>query len=214
MSGCQARYTRDDTRLLFGDGSHWFYVEERCSLSCSGSTCQWCSLKTDTNVQSSRRFKHGLVGQAYPEKSHLFGSPWYLAKIRTYGEPSQESIEKAMMGQKKAQGTVQGTVQGTTQGTVQGTVQGTTQTTVTKTKTFIKKSEEKVIPKISESSEDPLPVRVVSQRNFQPLRIQETRYWKDSDNKVYECLDKKLGKFIGIWNDERQEIQDDDEYDT
>ena len=85
---------------------------------------------------------------------------------------------------------------------------------MTKTKTFIKKSEEKVIPKISESSEDPLPVRVVSQRNFQPLRIQETRYWKDSDNKVYECLDKKLGKFIGIWNDERQEIQDDDEYDT
>ena len=87
MSHCMSRITREDTKLPFGDGKHWFYLEEVCGQPTNSQQCDKCQKRT-TNVQSSRKFDHGIVGSLYTDISHLFGSPWYLSKVLAYGEPA------------------------------------------------------------------------------------------------------------------------------
>lgn len=238
MNGCEARITRDTTRLLFGDGSHWFYIEERCSSQCNGPICSRCATKTDTNVQSSRRFKHGLIGEPYPEKTHLFGSPWYIAKLKAYGHPSKESLEKAMQAQKKAHGSIalpstspsaspstslilplkKSTRKRTpvsvivekepSTASTASIASSASSTSISSIETSKKIPLMNMAPKISESSDDPLPVRGVSVRSFRPLHVRDIRYWKDSDGNIYECRNNKLGSCIGRWNEDLLEIED------
>ena len=101
---CKSRITYESNKLLFGDNKHYFYQEFRCQTLVLDGVCAKCSVKTDTKVQESRSFDHGLIDENLTEKSHIFDGPWYLKYVRTYGEPSKEYIEVAMEAQKKARG--------------------------------------------------------------------------------------------------------------
>lgn len=99
---CLARITDEVLRLPFEDGKHYFYMENVCGNGCDNDICDKCISKSNTNVQGSRRFDHGLVNGSYSPITHIFDSPWYLSKVSTYGKPLKEVLEQAMEAQKKA----------------------------------------------------------------------------------------------------------------
>ena len=92
--------------MRFGDGKHRFYLESVCGSSISDPTSNLCAHCTgvvqQTKTQDVGTFPHGLVTGPYTKESHLYDSPWYLAKVGTYGTPSSTDIELAKMAQAKA----------------------------------------------------------------------------------------------------------------
>ena len=101
---CQKRITCQDLLVRFGDGRHRFYLESVCGNPVvKGSLCINCDhLLSQTKTQDVKTFPHGLVSEEYTELSHIFDSPWYHKKVKTYGPPSKEDIEAAMEAQRRA----------------------------------------------------------------------------------------------------------------
>jgi hypothetical protein len=99
---CIARITSEKLRLPFGDGEHYFYMENVCNNGCDGDICELCLAKSNTNVQGSRRFDHGVITGDISPKSHIYDSRWYKTKVEAYGEPTKDVLELAMDAQKKA----------------------------------------------------------------------------------------------------------------
>jgi len=90
---CLNRLTKSSLKLPFPDGKHYFYGESACGNGCDGDLCDSCK---------GKKSDHGLVNGPYVEKSHIYGTTWYLKAVRTYGEPDVDILEKAMDAQKKA----------------------------------------------------------------------------------------------------------------
>jgi len=88
-SQCLGRRTNE--RLLFGDGKHYFYTEERCKRKTAGGLCSVCD--------GGAALEHGIVSEGIPPLSHIYGSAWYDLKRTVYGNPSSQDMAKA----KKAQ---------------------------------------------------------------------------------------------------------------
>ena len=88
-SRCGGRRTNE--RLLFGDGKHYFYTEERCKRTVAGGLCSVCD--------GGAALEHGIVSEGIPPLSHIYGSAWYDLKRTVYGDPSSQDMAKA----KKAQ---------------------------------------------------------------------------------------------------------------
>jgi len=88
-SRCVGRRTNE--RLLFGDGKHYFYTEERCKRTVAGGLCSVCD--------GGAALEHGIVSEGIPPLSHIYGSAWYDLKRTVYGDPSSQDMAKA----KKAQ---------------------------------------------------------------------------------------------------------------
>jgi len=86
---CLGRRTNE--RLLFGDGKHYFYTEERCKRKTAGGLCSVCD--------GGAALEHGIVSEGIPPLSHIYGSAWYDLKRTVYGDPSSQDMAKA----KKAQ---------------------------------------------------------------------------------------------------------------
>jgi hypothetical protein len=101
---CQKRITYQDLLVRFGDGKHRFYLESVCGNPVAkGTLCINCEhLLPQTKTQDVKTFPHGNVLDNYTEKSHIFDSPWYHKKIKTYGPPSEKDIELAMEAQRRA----------------------------------------------------------------------------------------------------------------
>jgi len=103
--GCQKRLTFKTLLLRFGDGKHRFYLESVCGLpTLEGmALCEHCrNIQSQTKTQDVGTFPHGLVSGPYTKESHIYDSPWYLAKVGTYGIPSSIDVELAKMAQTKA----------------------------------------------------------------------------------------------------------------
>jgi len=103
--GCQKRLTFKTLLVRFGDGKHRFYLESVCGLpTLEGmALCEHCRvIQPQTKTQDVGTFPHGLVSGQYTKESHIYDSPWYLAKVRTYGTPSSTDLELAKMAQTKA----------------------------------------------------------------------------------------------------------------
>ena len=92
-SRCLGRRTNE--RLLFGDGKHYFYTEERCKRKTNEAVCSVCARTGGSAVTVD----HGLVSEEIPQLSHIYGSAWYDLKRTVYGNPSSQDMAKA----KKAQ---------------------------------------------------------------------------------------------------------------
>jgi hypothetical protein len=101
---CKKRITNQTLLVRFKDGKHRFYLEAVCGEPISnGVLCSSCSnLKPQTKTQDVKTFDHGFVGEEYPPTSHIFESPWYIAKVKAYGPPSNEELELAMEAKKRA----------------------------------------------------------------------------------------------------------------
>lgn len=92
-SRCLGRRTNE--RLLFGDGKHYFYTEERCKRKTEGGLCSVCD--GSKNLED-----HGIVSETIPPLSHIYGSAWYDLKRTVYGNPSSDDMAKAKKAQEEA----------------------------------------------------------------------------------------------------------------
>jgi hypothetical protein len=95
---CYARTTSEKNKLQFGDNKHHFYLELRCEeKAIKGKfACYKCLAKNpECRTQSSKQFDHGLITEPITETSHIYGSKWYYDSIKSYGEPTRESVEYA-----------------------------------------------------------------------------------------------------------------------
>jgi len=103
-SWCKKRLTYKTLLVRFGDGKHRFYLESVCGSPISDPSSNLCAhcfgIVPQTKTQDVGTFPHGLVTGPYPKESHLYDSPWYLAKVDAYGAPSANDLEMA----RKAQG--------------------------------------------------------------------------------------------------------------
>lgn len=202
MESCKGRVTKESLKVVFGDNKHYFYLEERCSKN----NCSKCSTRTSKGNQYAKSFDHGYVDQPIPEKSHMYDGAWYKTSVKKYGQPSEETIAKAIEAQKKARGeliveTVTATVpKPKTKRTIK-----TTPTTATTTTTTVS-----IVPvdSIVETTDEPLEVKQVI-----VLKPFMTHYWRDEErDKVYKNNNGKKGIYVGRWNSEKiVECPDSDE---
>ncbi len=104
---CLARVTNDSLFEYFGDRHHKFYFEFRCNYPCfeNRDVCIKClQKKINCNVQTSRLFDHGMIYEAIPDRSHIFGGKWYQENELKWGSPPSEIIEFALEHQRDARG--------------------------------------------------------------------------------------------------------------
>ena len=103
---CISRYTDDTYAQQFGDGHHKFYLEFRCNRPClkNMDCCAKCAEKSDTKLQTSRKFNHSNVNEPIPDNSHIFGGKWYYEAAKKWSPPPSEIIEFALASQKEARG--------------------------------------------------------------------------------------------------------------
>lgn len=66
--------------------------------------CAKCAEKSDTKLQTSRKFNHGNVNEPIPDSSHIFGGKWYYEAAKKWSPPPSEIIEFALSYQKEARG--------------------------------------------------------------------------------------------------------------
>ena len=173
---CLGRICREETKLLFGDGKHHFYIEERCNLLAIGPLCPKCDKsekngKKENKYQANRRFDHGLVGNAYTDNSHLFDSPWFRQKQKAYGEPSKESLEIAMRAKKAAMS------DSISSSSSSNSLKKVLRKSMTTTPL--------VVPTCYETTDEPLPVREVERIVFTPFQKDGKSFWKCGE-KIYE----------------------------
>ena len=104
---CLGRVTNDAVFEYFGDRRHKFYIEFRCNYPCfeNREVCIKCLQKKSMCViQTSRLFNHGMIYEAIPDQSHIFGGKWYQENIIKWGPPPSEIIEYALEHQCEARG--------------------------------------------------------------------------------------------------------------
>lgn len=101
---CPSRVTDDMYTQYFGNNRNRFYLEFRCNRPCFKDmpTCIKCAEKSQTSIQTSRKFNHGMVWDPIPEGSHLYGGRWYQEGIKKWGEPSSDIMEFALQHQNDA----------------------------------------------------------------------------------------------------------------
>lgn len=224
-SRCLGRRTNE--RLLFGDGKHYFYTEERCKRKTVGDLCTVCD--------GGAALEHGIVSEGIPPLSHIYGSAWYDLKRTVYGDPSSQDMAKA----KKAQGDA--SVDANTIASkpeVIATATPTPSSTEKKKRTFkiaapaiaaiavtetpvpvkVKRQPKKVVtaqiqtvsPLATESTEPPLqdlPCIVISVRRYEH---NGRKYYLNSDkDKLYTVQpDGGVGKYCGRLDRENDRIAD------
>ena len=222
-SRCLGRRTNE--RLLFGDGKHYFYTEERCKRKTAGSLCTVCD--------GGAALEHGIVSEGIPPLSHIYGSAWYDLKRTVYGDPSSQDMAKA----KKAQGDAS-TDANTSKPEVIATATPKPSSTEKKKRTFkiaapaiaaiavtetpvpvkVKRQPKKVVtaqiqtvsPLATESTEPPLqdlPCIVISVRRYEH---NGRKYYLNSDkDKLYTVQpDGGVGKYCGRLDRENDRIAD------
>jgi len=98
-----SRITDRTHMQYFGNGKNSFYLEFRCNLPCEKQVCLNCEEKSVAcRLQTSRRFKHGLVTEPIPSDSHIYGGAWYAAGVKKWGEPMEAVIQFAEATQLEA----------------------------------------------------------------------------------------------------------------
>jgi hypothetical protein len=97
MEACFGRRTNVKDRVHFGNGIHWVYPENACSnLAMPGEKlCQLCFTRDATTgrLQAQPRYPHGIIGEAIPPSSQIYGGPWYEAGILKWGMPFENDLK-------------------------------------------------------------------------------------------------------------------------
>lgn len=186
---CLARFTRSETRLPFRDGKHWFHMEEVCWAECEGTVCTKCSNKLgDTyKYHESRLFDHGLVNEPYTAGSHMFESAWYFEKIKTYGEPTEETKEIAMRAQRAARAkagvtTLSGTPESAKKAPPKRILRKKDAAPATPAPSAASTKEQPKRPLLCyETSDDPLPVKHIEVIELEQVSANGKTYWKNPE---------------------------------
>jgi hypothetical protein len=236
---CQKRITCQDLLVRFGDGKHRFYLESVCGNPVAkGHLCINCDhLLPQMKTQDVKTFPHGIVLEGYNDKSHIFDSPWYHKKVKTYGPPSDEDIELAMEAQSRARSgrrtrSIKELLEslGGTLNVVEPEMTKASKKSHLKIKRINKKPIEpivtpkvveenapfildKVIPlsvRFVESMDDPIEVVDVVRISLKKTVVTGKQVWKESDgDRIYEYLGPaKKGEYLGCLDSESGEIID------
>ena len=170
--------TSPELKLPFPDRKHYFYTEFACGNAADNELCKRCIKKPS---------EHGLVSGAYMPKSHIFGSAWYLDKVKAYGRPDKDILEKAMEAQKLAR-------------------TGKRVSVVKKGTAVIEPdTSARVLPldKMVESMDEPIQVESVLRITLRPFMHNGVAYVRDSDReKIYKRLPSGKIEYIGRWDGE------------
>lgn len=216
-SRCLGRRTNE--RLLFGDGKHYFYTEERCKKMSETKLCKTCT-------GSKNLGEHGLISETIPPLSHIYESAWYDLKRTVYGDPSKEDMAKAKKAQEEARVDVVTTASATpvkkrTFKVAAPTVPVPTQVPVTVTapapvkakrqpKKVVQATPQQTQPLATESTEPPLqdlPCITISVRKIEHAG---RKYYLNSEkDKLYTVQsDGGVGKYCGRLDREKDCIAD------
>jgi len=184
---CINRIIYSQLKLPFPDRKHFFYAESACGNASDGDLCRRCLSKPS---------EHGIISEAYNQKSHIFDSPWYHKSVKAYGSPEYSILEKAMEAQKKAREGKRVSVLKTEEN-AEKRVQP-----VRVKKTITVDSGVKILPlnKMVESMDEPLEVDSIFNIKLKGFIHNKIKFWRD-DEKVYECLaNGQKGSYIGLWD--------------
>ena len=216
MSQCLARITYPHLKQHFGDGYHTFYMETFCGARVeSGELCKMCVTKSNTRVQHSRRFDHGIVSGEISPHSHIFGSAWYTNKLATYGTPSQAVVELAMEAQRRTRNRIRSTpLPNATAPPKQKLVVRRKATTPSSSASS---SESSVMDQLhtsvikrtpsqesmAEVMDDPIEVQSVVRIRLKSTVVEGMEVWLDGlSGNVYERVSgRPRGPLLGIWNE-------------
>lgn len=94
---CLGRLVDDKYVGWFGDKKHKFHIEICCGKPVVATTqlCGRCHTRPKELQKNHPTMLHGLVTEAIPPWSHVFGGSWYQAKVTEYGLPSEEEMGRA-----------------------------------------------------------------------------------------------------------------------
>ena len=155
-SRCLGRRTNE--RLLFGDGKHYFYTEERCKKMSETKLCKTCT-------GSKNLGEHGLISETIPPLSHIYESAWYDLKRTVYGDPSKEDMAKAKKAKEEARADVVAAVSATP-------VSATPVSATSVSATSVKKRTFKVAaPTVPVPTQVPVPSQVPVKAKRQPKKV-------------------------------------------
>jgi hypothetical protein len=101
---CESRIAKKGKYIQFGNKKGRCFLEFRCDKPATESgLCSNCSKKNSAcRTQDTRTFEHGRVWEPLPDKSQIYGGPWYYRQIELHGEPSADDLEIAITHQEKA----------------------------------------------------------------------------------------------------------------
>ena len=207
-----ARITYPHLKQHFGDDYHTFYMEVFCeNMADSGELCKLCVKKSDTRVQHSRRFDHGLVSGEISPQSHIFGSEWYIKKTATYGTPSQAVVELAMEAQRRSRNRIRNppsTAKGTTKKLVVRRKASTPSSSTSSDSSVMNQLHSPVIKRtpsqesMAESMDDPIEVQTVVRIKLKACTVEDMDVWLDdaSGNVYCRVPGKPRGALLGTWD--------------
>ena len=213
MPPCEARITHAHLKQHFGDGYHTFYMETFCENTAdAGNLCMFCSKKSDTRIQYSRRFDHGLVSDEVSPHSHIFGSAWYDKKTATYGMPSQAVVELAMEAQRRTRNRIR-TPPSTAKGTPKQKLivrrkASTPSSSTSSDSSVMDQLHSPVIKRtpsqesMAESMDDPIEVQTVVRIKLKACTVEDMDVWLDdtSGNVYKRVVGKPRGALLGTWD--------------
>lgn len=101
---CEARIAKKGHFIQFGNKKGRCFLEFRCDKPATETgLCANCSNKNpNCRTQDTRTFEHGRVWEPLPEKSQIYGGPWYYKNIEINGKPTADDLEKAIKHQQTA----------------------------------------------------------------------------------------------------------------
>lgn len=205
MPHCEARITHPHLKQHFGDGYHTFYMETFCENTAdAGNLCRFCSKKSDTRIQYSRRFDHGLVSNEVSPHSHIFGSAWYDKKTATYGMPSQAVVELAMETQRRTRNRIRTPKQKI----IVRRKASTPSSSTSSDSSVMDQLNTSVIQRtpsqesMAESMDDPIEVQTVVRIKLKACTIETMDVWlDDASGNVYKReAGKPRGALLGTWD--------------
>ena len=217
MTQCKGRVTKESLKVVFSDNKHYFYLELKCSNTVtSGALCLKCSTRNTTCAQSSKSFNHGSMDEPIPEKSHIFDGSWYKKAMKSYGEPSEDNLKKAVEAKNKARGDIDSLVEYLGNMTLEPVAKKKRVVRVKKPVVGLGVESTGVITTIPvdsivESTDEPLEVQEVIYIVLKPFM--NDLYWRDEDrDKIYKNDGGKKGAYVGRWDSEKiVECPDSDE---
>jgi len=217
MTLCKGRITKESLKVIFGDNKHYFYLESKCSTVASNDgLCSKCSKRNTNCNQSSKSFDHGSMDGVIPEKSHIFDGSWYKKAVKSYGEPSQAVLDKAIEAKKTSHDGLDGLVEELAGLKLEPTVKK-------KRTVRVKKPSNSVIAVDTTGVVTTIPVDSFVESTDEPLEVQDVihivlkpfmnQYLRDEErDKVYKNNGGKKGAYVGRWDSEKiVECPDSDE---
>ena len=222
MTTCISRRActdRDNFKLTDKEGKKGItiWTEYRCQTAVSGSAsiCAACASKLPKyKYQANQKCDHGYIGGPYPADSKLYGSPYYLDKIKngyTILESDEtrakEAITKALseMPAKKVKPVPEALETPVDNGKKKRTIKTKAKTIIPTVETIPETTVSEQPVQMVESATPPIIASEVIIVKVKKTHIQGKDYYMDeTSGKVYGLLASGVGSYKGRYNSSKE----------